>query len=160
MNEQRKQFKSPWDLLLIGMTVGIVGLLLVINAVAGIVWVVVMNLAIIAVSAALGVYGYSIQEGKLKILRLGWSKDIDLSSIKNVEVKPLAMMGSIRTLGIGGLFSYMGNFKNGMLNSYKAYVTHREKTVLLTLHTDEQVVVSPDDPATFVESIRSEIGRK
>ena len=157
MNEQRKQFKSPWDLLLIGMTVGIVGLLLVINAVAGIVWVVVMNLAIIAVSAALGVYGYSIQEGKLKILRLGWSKDIDLSSIKNVEVKPLAMMGSIRTLGIGGLFSYMGHFKNGMLNSYRAYVTHREKTVLLTLDTDEQVVISPDDPGRFVESIRQEI---
>jgi len=63
-------------------------------------------------SAAFGVYGYSIQDGKLKILRLGWSKDIKLSEINTIEEKPNAMLGSFRRFGVGNLFKILGSLEN------------------------------------------------
>ncbi|WP_445665879.1 PH domain-containing protein [Fodinibius sp. AD559] len=64
----------------------------------------------------LGIFGYHIQDGQLKILRLGWSKDINLSEIESVEFKPHAMTGSVRTFGIGGMFGY---FRNSILKVTK-----------------------------------------
>jgi len=154
MNNVRTRFKSPWDTLLIIMTTGIVGLLVGVALFTGILWVMLLNLGIVVGCAALGVYGYSIQEGELQIVRLGWSKNIPLSGIRRVENKPIAMMGSIRTFGIGGVFGYIGKFKNSILNNYTAYVTHRKKTVLIVTDADEKILISPDDPNEFINSLK------
>ncbi len=61
--------------------------------------------------------------------------------------------------GIGGLFGYVGYFRNSILKGYKAYVTHRDKTVVITTE-EEQVVISPDDPEAFVASIEASLGDK
>ena len=155
----RKQFRAPWDFLLITVTTLIVGLLLGLNYLflnhslipTIITWGIILS------CAAFGVYGYSIQNGKLRILCLGWSKDIRLSDIKNVEFKPNAGMGSIRIAGIGGLFGYVGHFKNRILH-YKAYATHRRKMVVILTNKNEQIVITPDDPVLFVKALREEAG--
>jgi hypothetical protein len=142
------------------MTTGIVGLLIGVAFFTGIPWVMLLNLGIVGICAALGVYGYSIQDGELQIVRLGWSKNIPVSSIRRVENKPIAMMGSIRTFGIGDVFGYIGKFKNSILNNYTAYVTHRKKTVLIVTDDDQKVLISPDDPNEFIDSLKVYIGKE
>lgn len=150
----RTQFRAPWDLMLIAMTTIIVlllgGIAIYIDSIAA----TAINWTIIIGSAVFGVYGYSIQEGQLRILRLGWSKDLDINEIKSIEYKPDAMLGSFRKWGIGGLFSYLGYFSNRVLGSYKAYATHRKNTVLITTKDNHQIVVTPDDPQEFVTLLK------
>lgn len=154
MSGTRKRFKAPWDWLLNTLTGGISTMLLVLNYFVPNTIPTIITWSIILGCAAFGVYGYSIQDGKLKVLRMGWSKDILINEIQSIEYKPLAMMGSIRTWGIGGMFGYIGYFRNSILNNYTAYVTHRDKTVLIKIK-NEQIVISPDDPETFVQSLKS-----
>lgn len=157
--ERRIQFRAPWDLLLIVMTTIIVGLLLGLNYLYPSQSIVpsIISWNIILICAGFGTYGYSIQNGMLRILRLGWSKDISLSNIKRVEYKPNAMMGSLRTWGIGGVFGYIGYFKNRGLGNYSAYATHRRKTVVILTNHNEQIVITPDDPELFVETLEDEV---
>lgn len=151
----RYQFRAPWDLLLVGMTSGVILLFGALSyAMPSLIYIMLLW-AIILGCAIFGVYGYSIQDGKVKILRLGWSKDFDFSEIKKVEHKPNAMLGSIRRFGIGGLFGYIGYFSNSILGKYKAYATHTKKTVLLLVN-DEQVVISPDNPKEFISVLEEE----
>lgn len=149
----RRQFRAPWDWLLIGITSGIIILFGVLNFVSPNLFVAMLLWGIVLGSSAFGVYGYSIQDGKLKILRLGWSKDIKLSEIKNAENKPNAMMGSLRRFGIGGLFGYIGYFSNSILGRYKAYATHTKRTVVIDVGK-ERIVISPDDPAALLDSLK------
>lgn len=151
----KNQFRAPWDVMLIAITSVIVILLLgLAYFTEG--WISkVISWSIILGSAAFGVYGYSVQDGQLKILRLGWSKDIPLSEIKSLEIKPNAMMGSLRKWGIGGLFSYLGYFSNQILGDYKAYATHRKKTVVITTKQNDQIVVTPHNPEQFVQSLKN-----
>jgi hypothetical protein len=155
MKNPRTRFRAPWDMLLILMTSGIMALLIGLGYALGSFIVIVVNWSIIILCIAFGVYGYSIQDGQLQIVRLGWSKNIRLRDIRRVENKPIAMMGSIRLFGIGGVFGYIGNFKNSTLNHYKAYVTHREKTVLIVTKDDQQILISPDTPEEFISSIKA-----
>ena len=157
--EMRKQFRAPWDLLLIIMTTFIVGLLLGLNYLYPSQSIIptIISWSIILFCAAFGIYGFSIQNGMLRILRWGWSKDISLSDIKSVEYKPNAMMGSLRTWGIGGVFGYIGHFKNRVLGNYKAYATHRRKTVVILTNNNEQIIITPDDPELFVQALRAEV---
>lgn len=152
----RHQFKAPWDFKLIMMTSLILLILIGPLFMKPGASISLLLTAIILICAAYGVYGYSIQDNKLKIIRLGWSKDIELSTIKNVEAKPHAMMGSLRTWGIGGLFGYIGYFKNSILGNYKAYATHTEKAVLIET-ADQKYIVTPDDPAEFIKSLKHEL---
>ncbi|SMO66710.1 PH domain-containing protein [Gracilimonas mengyeensis] len=150
----KKQFRAPWDLLLTSLTVIVIAVLIGINyATPGLITTLI-TWGIILGTAAFGVYGYSVQNEKLKILRLGWSKDLSFSSIKKIEYTPNAMLGSIRTFGVGGLFCYLGYFKNSVLGSYKAYATHRKRTVVVTTQDDDQIVLSPEKPKDFVETIK------
>ena len=150
----RHRFKAPWDIRLIAMTSILATILAGLAFVSSGHWVAIMLWAIIFGCSAFGVYGYSIQDGKIKVLRLGWSKEIRLTEIQNIENKPNAMMGSVRLFGIGGLFGYIGKFRNGILGHYTAYATHGEKTVEIESN-GTKFVVSPDDPNEFVESVKS-----
>lgn len=157
MTDIRITFKAPWDWLLILMTSGVTLLLLGLDYYSSGIIPTLVTWTIILGALGFGIFGYHIEDEHLKILRLGWSKDINLSEINGVEFKPHAMTGSVRTFGIGGLFGYVGYFRNSILKSYKAYVTHREKTVVLTTEEGE-IVISPDDPEAFVASITSVLG--
>lgn len=150
------QFKAPWELKLKLMTAGVLVLL---GGLAYwkpspitnfIVW------GTILLCGVFGVYGYSIQDRKLIIMRMGWSKHIDLSDISNIEFKPHAMSGSIRTWGIGGLFGYIGYFHNSELGSYKAYATKGANSVILEV-ADQRIVVTPDHPQFFVKALREAV---
>lgn len=151
----RKQFRAPWDFKLIAITSGVIIVFGGLNYATPNLWSTILLWSIVLGCAAFGVYGYSIQDGKLKILRLGWSKDINLSEIIKVEEKPNAMLGSLRRFGIGGLFAYIGHFSNSILGRYKAYATHTKQTVVIYVNEGE-IVISPDNPKEFISALEEE----
>ena len=109
-------------------------------------------LAILLAAAAFSIRGYSVMDGRLLIHRLGWSNKFDLSELVSAEASPGATMGSLRTMGIGGLFGFVGHFHNEILGSYKAFATNEFNTVVLVFG-DQTIVVTPDDPEEFVEAV-------
>lgn len=152
---QKYQYRAPWDILMSIITIAVIVLLVGLNIITGSISGTPTVIAIAAVlgCAAFGVFGYSIQDRKIKVLRLGWSKDISISDIQSVNFVPNAMMGSIRTFGNGGVFGYIGHFRNGILGNYQAYVTHRRKTVVIRTTENKHIVISPDDPEQFVSTL-------
>jgi hypothetical protein len=117
-------------------------------------WGSLVILAIVLVAVTFAIRGYSVTDGKLLIHRLGWSTKFDLSRLTSVEVSPGATMGSIRTLGIGGLFGFVGHYHNEILGPYKAYATNEFNTVVLDLD-GEKIVVTPDKPDEFAEAVEA-----
>jgi hypothetical protein len=59
-------------------------------------------LAIVAITAAFSVRGYSVRPGVLLIHRPGWTTKILLDGLVSVEADPNATLGSIRVFGMGG----------------------------------------------------------
>ena len=147
----REHFFAPWSTKLKLMTGGLAAILIVAAAVtAG-----PGSLAILAIllaAAAFSIRGYSVMDGRLLIHRLGWSNKFDLAELVSAEVSPGATMGSLRTMGIGGLFGFVGHFHNEILGSYKAFATNEFNTVVLVFG-NQTIVVTPDDPEGFVEAV-------
>lgn len=149
----KQHFLAPWSSRLKVMTVVIV-LICLAAAYAAKGWGALVIVAIVLVAATFAIRGYSVMDGKLLIHRLGWSTKFDLSKLTHVEVSPGVTMGSIRTMGIGGLFGFVGHFRNEILGTYKAYATNEFNTVVLDFG-DEKIVVTPENPAEFAEVVES-----
>ena len=95
---------------------------------------------------------YEVVDGKVLVHRLGWSTRLDLSQLQQIEANPSVMVGSIRLMGIGGLFAFLGTFRNELLGVYRAYATDGENAVVLDLN-GSMVVVTPDSPTEFVKAV-------
>ncbi len=152
----RQHFRAPWSGKLKLMTVLVLAVLIAVTIVTGGGGSVVA-LAVILACAALMVRGYSVMDGELVIHRLGWATRFDLSRLSRVEFSPGAMRGSLRTWGIGGLFGFVGYFRNAMLGPYRAYATDEANSVVLDFGGDI-VVVTPDAPLEFIAAIEAQRG--
>ncbi len=100
------------------------------------------------------VRGYRIEGNHLRIRRMFWFTDIDITKLTSVVLDPKAMTGSIRTLGNGGLYSFSGRFRSAKLGSFRAYVTDFKNCVIVKT-TGETIVISPDNPEMFIEILRN-----
>ena len=107
---------------------------------------------VLILAALFSVRGYSVVKGKVLVHRLGWSTRLDLAQLQHIEANPGAMMGSVRLMGIGGLFAFLGTFRNELLGVYRAYATDGKNAVVLNL-TGSTVVVTPDSPNQFVKAV-------
>jgi len=156
----RTHFGAPWckmvkniTIIAIGLTVAMQFLPLVVKMGPG-GGVVRLGLILVLLPCLfLSVNGYSVKEGRLLIHRLGWATKFDLAQLSGFEINPHAMMGSIRLVGNGGLFCFIGYYRNAILGHYRAYVTDTAKAVVLDFG-DRKIVVSPDDTEAFVEALR------
>ncbi|MGB0370201.1 MAG: PH domain-containing protein [Opitutales bacterium] len=156
----RLNFSAPWDKPLKIVTTTVVLLFITLSIfLPEILWIFTI---ILILAYFLGVAGYSIREGQLLVHRAGWSKRFPLEKLEDLQVEPDAMMGSIRLFGIGGLFGYIGYFRNGLLGTYRVYATDPKKAVIARFD-GKTIVITPDDPDAFVASVRavlSDFGRK
>ena len=149
----REHFYAPWSTKL-KLTTGVFAAILIVAAVAAGGWGSAVILAIVVVAAAFAIRGYSVMDGKVLVHHLGWANKFDLAKLSKAEVSPGATMGSVRTMGIGGLLGFVGHFHNEILGSYKAYATNEFNTVVLVFG-NETIVVTPDDPEAFVEAVKA-----
>lgn len=97
------------------------------------------------------VRGYTITPEALLIHRLWWHTRIPLHDLDSVEAVPHAMSGAIRTFGNGGLFSFTGWYWSRELRAHRAFVTDPGRTVVMRFKS-RVIVVSPDDPESFVKA--------
>ncbi len=149
-----QHFRAPWSTKLKITTAAFVLLLLVVAFYAKD-WAPLVILAVAVAAAVLSVRGYSVLNGRLLIHHLGWASKFELAELSSIDVSPGATMGSVRTLGIGGLFSFAGWFRNEVLGSYRAFATNELNTVVLDF-AGKKIVVTPDDPHRFAEVIRAQ----
>ncbi|MCU0792976.1 MAG: helix-turn-helix domain-containing protein [Opitutaceae bacterium] len=159
----RIQFGAPWSRLVKITTPSAVLLLAAAAAltqhhaakVAALAWLPPLFVGIVVFSALFSVGGYSIHQGQLLVHRMGWSTRFDLARLTAFEANPHAMTGSIRLCGNGGLFCFIGWYRNPVLGNYRAYVTDTARAVVLEFGPAKKIVVSPDDPEAFVASLRA-----
>ena len=96
--------------------------------------------------------GYRLEDGLLRVRRLGWSSTVSLEGMSTVAYDPDAMRGAIRLFGNGGLFCVTGLHRNATLGNFRAFLTNPKYAVVL--HTnDGTYVVSPDGPDDFVDAL-------
>lgn len=149
----RQHFGAPWGNRLKVTTALVLAILgVAFFTIKG--WAVLVILAIVGVALVFAVRGYSVMDGQLLIHRLGWATRFDLEGLTRAEYSPGATIGSARTMGIGGLFGFVGHFHNAVLGSYRAYATHESNTVVLDFG-GQKIVVTPDAPVEFVEAIEA-----
>lgn len=148
-----QHFRAPWSTKLKITTAAFV-LILLVAAYFAKDWAPLVLLAVVVAAAVLAVRGYSVLDGRLLIHHLGWASKFDLTELSSVDISPGATMGSVRTFGIGGLFSFAGWFRNEVLGSYRAFATNELNTVVLDF-SGKKIVVTPDDPERFAEAVRA-----
>lgn len=156
----REHFGAPWSRLVKTVTSIVVAAVAVLSILpyvaptnAATRWAHLILLATLLVSLFLSVSGYSIRQGQLLVHRVGWATRFDLAKLSACEVNPHAMMGSIRLFGNGGLFCFIGWFRNGVLGNYRAYVTDPARSVVLRFGP-RTIVVSPDTPEAFALAVQ------
>ena len=149
----RKDFGAPWDTKVKVITLAASALLIVVSIAVDSVYS-LLPVAILIGSLFFSIHGYSLRNAKLQIHRLGWHNAYELRDLTEIEVNPKAMMGSIRLFGNGGLFGFMGCFRNSILGKYRAFVTHTDKCVVMKFG-DRTILISPDDPNEFERSVGS-----
>jgi hypothetical protein len=65
------------------------------------------------------------------------------------------MQGSIRTFGNGGLFGFIGLFRNKKLGRYRAFATDEKNAVVLRFAT-HTLVITPEQPQRAVTLLNRE----
>ncbi len=101
---------------------------------------------------ALSPKAIEIEGGELRILRRAWrAAAYPLSEVEQVAVlPPRGLSGALRVLGNGGLFGYSGwYYRKGLVRLF----TTRRAGLVQVVVGGRRIVVSPDEPDRFVESL-------
>ncbi len=151
-------FRAPWSSRLKAFTAVFLLLMTVVVAVTPMP-ARLLPLVIAGITAAFSVRGYTVRPRELIVHRLGWATRIRLDGLESATAAPNATLGSVRVFGIGGAFAFVGRFRNATLGSYRAFATDPALAVVLELDTG-MVVVTPDSPVRFVESVLHATGRR
>ncbi|MFT3824066.1 MAG: PH domain-containing protein [Chitinophagaceae bacterium] len=77
----------------------------------------------------------------------------DIFSVAPVD--PEQMKWTIRTFGVGGLFGYFGKFANSKIGSMTWYATRRDSMLMITTTDHKRIVITPDEPALFLQHINT-----
>lgn len=153
---------SPMDGATLGVTIFVLGLLLFLAIITPIssghvpsAMMVGFLTLIVAISWQAKASRYEIRDGSIVIVR-GWpfmDIVIPLSEVREVRSFKFTL-STLRTFGIGGLFSSTGFFWNKETGSFFASVTNLKRAVLI--EAKRKFVISPDEPDQFIADIRAE----
>lgn len=113
----------------------------------------IVILLIIIIPAVYSPIHLSINDEKIVIKRIVRNIEIDLRNVYSVTIiSNREISNSIRTFGSGGLFGYLGQFKNNLIGSYTMYAT--EKQNLIYINTSKgKYVFSCSKPHEFIELV-------
>lgn len=116
------------------------------------------TLVVIFIATIIGGLGYmpirlTIGNDKIILHRLFGTINIPIKDIIAIKAIPNSETAfSIRIFGSGGLFGYLGKFKNKILGNYTMYATNVNELILI--RTDRKTYVfSCKNRAEFIESL-------
>lgn len=99
---------------------------------------------------------YQLSGEQLIIQRPLTNVKIQREHIKSIVLlDKKTLYGTIRTLGVGGLFGYYGKFANGNLGIMTWYATRKDRAVLVQTIDNRKIIITPDDPDQFVKDFYS-----
>lgn len=101
------------------------------------------------------VRGYEIGQDCLLVRRLLWQTCIPLHGLTQAEFRPGPFGWAWRTCGNGGLFSYSGWYHQKPLGSFRALGTRTTDAVILSFTGRNPIVLTPENPARFVEVVQA-----
>lgn len=117
------------------------------------------TLIVVFIATIIGGLGYmpirlTIENDKIILHRLFGTINIPIKNIIEIKAIPKSETAfSIRIFGSGGLFGYLGKFKNKKLGSYTMYATNLNELVLI--RTDRKAYVfSCRNRDEYIESIK------
>ena len=111
-------------------------------------------LLLLALAGLFVIRGYAIEADAVVVKHYIWQRRFPLADLQDAMLDPGAVVGSIRTFGIGGFFGYIGRFHNRQLGGYLAYVTDGSHAVVLRF-PDRTLVLSPADPTAFLTHLQA-----
>lgn len=160
-----KYFKAPWDTMLRSISaltvVIMLGFPLYDLSTSGGILIntghpIIIRLvpAILIILLLFMIRSYKISGNALLVRRLFWNTRIELSDIRSALYDPEGMKGSIKTIGNGGVFSYSGWFYSKKLGKFRALATNRAECVVLNFTDGKTILISPENPQMFLESLR------
>ena len=166
-----KHYGAPWGLQ-IGLTTGLVVGLGALGAIAlplvmkgddsPLIVRLLPSIVIMAIFAGTGLFvvrGFELGDNRLFIRRSFWRTPVDLTRLQSATADPEACKGALKTLGNGGLFAMSGWFWSRKLGKFRAFVTAPVNSVILKLD-DRTIVISPENPRSFVAEMNRRLGRK
>ena len=160
-----RRFAAPWDRPLITSTVTLLAVI-ALTAIGGTAAALQANLrgialAVSSFSAAIAIggwalapRGFTVGDGRLRILRNGWlAHVVPLADVRSVSrLDPDALRGSFKILGTSGLFGYYGIFKSATLGSFRLHATRGSDPVLV--RTERRAyVLTPEPSEDFVQAV-------
>lgn len=113
-----------------------------------------LSITILLVCYLLAPQSYLVDDTNLTIVRYINNKKIKLTDI--TEIRTIAdseMIGTIRTLGIGGLFCYYGKYYNSKIGTMIFYATQRKNRILIQTKQGGKIIITPDD-LCIIEKIK------
>jgi hypothetical protein len=106
---------------------------------------------IIVITYGFSPKGYAFEDRKLVIYRPFQNKFYATEDILNVSfVDRKELKNSLRVFGVGGLFGYFGLFRNSHYGTMIWYATRRDQFVVIERSNGKTIVLSPNDPNSFV----------
>ena len=160
-----RRFGAPWDRQLLTSTIALLAVI-AITAIAGVSGAIQANLrgiawavAVFSASVAIGAWGlaprgFAIGDRRLRLLKNGWpSTEIPLDEIRTIALLDQdALSGSLKILGMGGLFGYYGLFRSPTLGSYRLHATRAGGLVLVRTGS-RTFVLTPEPADGFAEAL-------
>ncbi len=116
---------------------------------------------ILIIGAAFAPRQYQITGDSILVSRL-FAKDVKIPLSKVYSIEPVSykyvFKKSVRIMGSGGGFGIYGTFTSPSLKYFKAYMTRRDKLVLIRT-LDKPFVLTPDDPEGFIAAVQEAQGK-
>jgi hypothetical protein len=107
------------------------------------------------VAALLRTTAYEINNAGILVIRPFRSVEIpfrEIRSINSITSKELGF--GLRAFGSGGFLGYFGRFYYRDHGWITLYATDRSKMLLITLHDDRKIIITPDDLEGFMKTFR------
>ncbi|MBN1795407.1 MAG: hypothetical protein JW804_01925 [Sedimentisphaerales bacterium] len=111
---------------------------------------------ILLVGAAFAPRQYQTTGDSILVNRL-LAKDVKIPLSGVYSIEPVnykyVFKKSVRIFGSGGSFGIYGDFTSPNLKYFKAYMTRRDRLVLIRT-TDKPFLLTPDDPEGFIATVK------
>jgi len=111
---------------------------------------------ILIIAAGFAPRQYQITDDLILVNRL-FAKDVKIPLSMVYSIEPVSykhvFKKSVRIMGSGGGFGIYGAFTSPSMEYFKAYMTRRDKLVLIRI-PDKPFVLTPDDPEGFIAAVQ------
>jgi hypothetical protein len=95
---------------------------------------------------------------EIAVRRLFSVVKIPLSEVTHIrQISKTTIDGSIRVFGSGGLFGYLGRFKNDKIGTYNMYATELNSLIMVSTTNNKKYVISCTKPKEFIEYVSSKL---